>query len=85
MVGTLTQCGSRAGRAASATRPCGSSTRTALALQGLRKACEADSAFSKRGSRTVKYWAPMVETAERGLATGHAAAGGAPFLQQGHA
>ena len=35
MVGVPTRCGSREGKAASATLPCGSSTRTALALQAL--------------------------------------------------
>jgi molybdate transport repressor ModE-like protein len=43
------------GNAASAMRPCGSSTRTALALHGLCDAGVADSALPKRGSRTVKY------------------------------
>ena len=59
MPGRATQCGSRAGSAASATRPWASSTRTRLALHGLQMPGVASSTRAKRGSRTVKYWAPL--------------------------
>ena len=58
MPGVATQCDSRAGSGASVTRPCASSTRMALALQGLHRLGTVSSARAKRGSRTVKYWAP---------------------------
>ncbi len=56
--GTATQWASWCGSAASATRPCASSTRTALALQGLHTPGAVARARPKRGSRTVKYWEP---------------------------
>jgi hypothetical protein len=59
MPGWATQCGSSEGKAASATRPWASSTRTRLALQRLHRPGVASSARAKRGSRTVKYCAPL--------------------------
>ncbi|MDT4834635.1 hypothetical protein FQZ97_682790 [compost metagenome] len=59
MPGWATQCGSSEGSAASATRPWASSTRTRLALQGRHSAGVVASTCAKRGSRTVKYWAPL--------------------------
>jgi hypothetical protein len=47
------------GSAASATRPCGSSTRTALALQGRDRRGDSSSTCWNRGSRTVKYCTPV--------------------------
>ena len=59
MSGAATQCGSRAGGAASSRRPRSSSTRTALALQRrARSDAVASSARFRRASRTVKYCVP---------------------------
>lgn len=59
MPGWATKCGSGRGREASATRPRASSTRTALALQGRHSSGVVCSTRLKRGSRTVKYCAPL--------------------------
>src|SRR3989344_2642710 len=58
MPGLATQCASRWGRPAAATRPAASSTCTELALQRLQMPGTVSMARAKRGSRTVKYWAP---------------------------
>ena len=58
MPGLATQCGSRAGKPAAATRPRSSSTCTMLALQGRQVLGVVCRASTKRGSRTVKYCAP---------------------------
>src|SRR5574343_694404 len=58
MPGVATQWRSPPGRPASITRPIGSSTRTALALQGRHRPGTVPRASSKRGSRTVKYCVP---------------------------
>ena len=56
--GVGTQCDSRAGRPAAATRPRASSTCTVLALQRLQMPGMVSKALAKRASRTVKYCAP---------------------------
>jgi hypothetical protein len=62
--------------AASVTRPWASSTRMALALQGLHSgAGTVARARAKRASRTVKYWAPWSKRAKGRTARGHAPAG----------
>src|SRR6218665_330828 len=84
MPGLATQCASRRGRPLAVTRPAASSICTALALQRLHRPGSMSTAWAKRGSRTVKYWAPAAKLPNGGsMVAGEVVGGGVEAAKGG--